>query len=51
MEKNKMLVKDFIALANQINDKNVHVAFKAGYTTLAAIYLQHALNKKRAQGK
>lgn len=46
-----MLVKDFISLANQVNDSNVNTAFKAGYITLAAIYLQHALNKMRAQGK
>ena len=45
-----MLVKDFVKLANQVNDKNVNMTFKAGYTTLAVIYLQHALNK-RAQGK
>lgn len=46
-----MLAKDFMKLANQINNANVNTAFKAGYITLAAIYLQHALNKMRAQGK
>lgn len=45
-----MLVREFVKLANEVNDPNVNKAFKAGYITLAAVFLQHALNK-RAQGK
>lgn len=45
-----MLVRDFMKLANEVNDPNVNKTFKAGYVTLAVIYLQHALNKRRAQG-